>query len=276
VRETLRTSLDRMHTDHVELLYLHQLDEEGPLDPALAKTVEQLKKEGRIKFFGFSCHSGNVVELLNKAAGLSWIDSIMFRYNFRQYGNKELNKAIEACAKSDIGLIAMKTQSSEAGISDAWRKFEQTGRWNKFQAVLKAVWDDPRIAASVSHMDSFRKLKENIAAACDKAKLGALDRGALERYAQATRSLACDGCDHICNPTVSAPVKIGTTIRCVMYHDVYGQPDEARRRFAELPVEARRLEGVDFTPANRACPHGVDVRAHMERARELFGGGAGV
>ena len=36
------------------------------------------------------------------------------------------------------------------------------------------------------------------------------------------RALACDGCDHICNPAVAAPVRIGATLRCLMYHDVYG------------------------------------------------------
>lgn len=46
----------------------------------------------------------------------------MFRYNFRQYGNKELNTAIDACAKADVGLIAMKTQGSESGIADAWKR----------------------------------------------------------------------------------------------------------------------------------------------------------
>jgi predicted aldo/keto reductase-like oxidoreductase len=269
---TLETSLRRLKSEHVELFYLHQLDDESKLNSTLARTVEQLKKEGRIKFFGFSCHSGNVVELLDKAAGLSWIDSIMFRYSFRSYGDKPLNQAIDRCAKADIGLIAMKTQSSEAGVADAWKKFEQTGKWNKFQAVLKAVWADARISAAVSHMDSFEKLKQNIAAACDKEKLGALDQHSLEQYAQATRTLACDGCDHLCNPAVDAPVRIGPTLRYVMYHDVYGEKAMAQQRFAELPAEAQRLSGIDFSPANRACPYGVDVAAHMARAGEIFTG----
>lgn len=268
--ETLERGLKKLKTDHVELFFLHQLDQEGALTPELARAAEQLKKEGRIKAFGFSCHSGNVVQLLNRAAGLSWIDAIMFRYNFRQYGNKELNLAIDACAKADIGLIAMKTQSSEAGVSEAWKKFEKTGKWNKFQAVLKAVWADKRISAAVSHMDSFDKLKQNVAAALDKGELGALERESLERYARATRGLACDGCDHLCNPAVDAPVQIGATLRYLMYHDAYGDPQEARRRFALLPEEARRLEGVDFAPASRACPHGVDVAAQMARAREVL------
>jgi predicted aldo/keto reductase-like oxidoreductase len=270
-RQTLETSLQKLKTNRLDMLFLHQLDDEGALNGELATEVEAMKKSGQISFFGFSCHSGNVVELLNKAAKLSWIDAIMFRYNFRQYGNKDLNTAIDACAKADIGLIAMKTQSSEVGIADAWKKFEQTGKWNKFQAVLKAVWADPRISAAVSHMDSFEKLKDNIAAACDKHELGLLDKAALEKYAGSTRALACDGCDHLCNPTVDAPVQIGATLRAVMYHDVYGDAEAARQRFFALPEGARRLEGVDFSRANAACPFGVDVVAHMARAQEIFG-----
>jgi uncharacterized protein len=268
---TLETSLRKMKTSSVEMLYLHGLNEEEPLkDAELAKKVEELKKAGKIRFFGFSCHDGNVVDLLNRAAKTPWIDSIMFRYNFRQYGNKELNAAIDACAKAEIGLIAMKTQGSEAGLADAWQKFEKSGKWSKHQAVLKAVWADARITAAVSHMDTFEKLKANIAAALDKSELGAVDREALEKYAEATRAYACDGCEHLCNPSVAAPVQIGTTLRYLMYHDVYGETEKAKEMFAKLPERAKRLSLVDFAPANRACPHGLDVAAHMRRAAEIF------
>ena len=93
---TLRTSLERLKTDHVDMYYLHQLDEPSRLSSETARVAERMKKEGRILHFGFSCHSGNVVELMNLAAKTSWVDSIMFRYNFRQYGNRELNAAIDA------------------------------------------------------------------------------------------------------------------------------------------------------------------------------------
>lgn len=267
---TLGRSLKQLGTDYIDMYYLHMLRDETYLTKDLAKVVEKLKKEGKIKYFGFSCHHGNVAELLQKASELSWIDSIMFRYNFRQYGNKELNKAMDAAHKSGIGLIAMKTQGSEASFRDAWKKFEKTGKWNKYQAVLKAVWEDDRITAAVSGMDTLDKLRENIAAALDREKLSAAEHQAIERYAAATRGLACDGCDHICNARVDAPVRIGDTMRYVMYHDVYGEEDKARDLFKSLPAGAQKLSGVDFRAARAACPHGVDVVAHMERAARLF------
>jgi uncharacterized protein len=264
-------SLAAMKTGYVNLYYLHELEDPAPLDDkALIQTVERLKKTGKIRYFGFSCHGGNVAELLLAAAKRSYIDSVMFRYNFRQYGNKELNVAIDAAHKAGVGLIAMKTQGSEASFSEAWNKFEQTGKWNKFQAVLKAVWADERIAAAVSHMDDMAKLRENIAAALDRTKLGKLELDALERYAGATRSYACDGCEHLCGAAVAAPVRIGTTMRYLMYHDAYREPEYARALFRALPEEARRLGEVDYSAAARACPHGIDIAAHMKRAAEVL------
>jgi len=273
LEQTLSQGLSRMQTTHVDLYYMHGIEDKGVLSSGMARMAEKLKKEGKIRFFGFSCHGNNVVELLNKAAGLSWIDSIMFRYNFRSYGNKELNEAIDAAHRSGIGLIAMKTQGSEASFADAWKQYEKTGKWNKYQAVLKAVWADKRISAAVSHMDSFEKLRENVAAALDRTSLTEAEQRSLTRYAEATRSFACDGCDHICGPALSpaaAPVRIADTIRYVMYHDAYGETAKARELFGRLPEPARRLQEVDFAPANRACPHGVDVAGLMKRAGEVL------
>jgi predicted aldo/keto reductase-like oxidoreductase len=268
--KTLNTGLEKMQTDYVNLYFLHALKDGDYLSEDLKKTVERLKSEGKIRHFGFSCHDGNVAELLHQAAATPWVDAVMFRYNFRQYGNDELNRAMDACVKANVGLIAMKTQGSEAGFRDAWKKFEQTGKWNKHQAVLKAVWADDRISAAVSHMDTFDKLKQNIAAAVDKTELGLADWEALEKYAAATRKHACDGCDHLCGAAVDAPVAIGATMRCLMYHDSYGEEAKARELFAQLPAGARKLSGVDFSGANRACPHGVDVAAQMDRAARIF------
>ncbi len=263
-------SLASTRRKSIDLYFLHGIENPSVLDDkALFAAVDKLKKAGKIKYFGFSCHDGTVAELLAKAAGISSIDAIMFRYNFRTYGNKELNLAIDAARKANIGLIAMKTQGAEASFEDAWKKFEKTGKWTKHQAVLKAVWSDERITAAVSHMDSLEKLQQNIAAAVDDEKLGVLDWQAIERYAQATRSDACDGCGHVCSAALGSPVNVATTLRCVMYHDVYGDADKARRVFSQLAPSARSLEG-DFAAASRACPHGVDVVKHMQRARQIL------
>jgi uncharacterized protein len=271
LERNVETSLGNLRRKSVDLYFLHGIEDPAILDDrALFASVDKLKKAGKIKYFGFSCHDGTVAQLLTKAAGISAIDAVMFRYNFRTYGNKELNLAIDAAHKANVGLIAMKTQGAEASFEEAWKKFEKTGKWTKHQAVLKAVWSDARISAAVSHMDSLEKLQQNIAAAVDDQKLGHNDWSAIERYAQATRGEACDGCGHICSSAVARPVNIATTLRCVMYHDVYGDAEKARRVYSQLPALARDAAGIDFSAASRVCPNGIDVGRLMERAQQIL------
>jgi uncharacterized protein len=266
----LGESLARMKTDHVDMYYLHGIDDPGLLSTEMMKTVEKLKKEKKIRFFGFSCHDGNVAPLLQAAAKTPWVDSVMFRYNFRQYGNKDLNDAIDAAHKAKVGLIAMKTQGSAISFEQEWQKFRQTGKWNKFQAVLKAVWADERITAAVSDMDSLEKIRENADAARDGQKLGALDLEELRRYAHATRGAACDGCDHHCGPAVGSGIPVGTVLRYLMYHDSYGKQAEARALYQALPESAKQWDVTRLPQGSAACPHGVDVAQYMGRARSVL------
>src|SRR5205814_9934179 len=94
-QETVEQSLGKLQTDTVDLYFLHMLTDASHLSPDMELLVKRLKKERKIRYFGFSCHGNNVAELLQKAATVPWVDAVMFRYNFRQYGNNELNAAVD-------------------------------------------------------------------------------------------------------------------------------------------------------------------------------------
>jgi hypothetical protein len=55
-----------------------------------------------------------------------------------------------------------------------------------------------------------------------------------------------------------------------MYHDVYGEREKARALFQKLGPDARRLADIDWSGPSRACPHGVDIAAHMRRAQKVL------
>ena len=263
---SLDVSLEKLRSKHVELFFLHGLADGRYLSPALGRKVEALKKAQKIQHFGFSTHAKNVVELLEQAARTPWVEVVMFRYNFRQYGDRALNRAIDKAARAGIGLIAMKTQGAELSLQNQWESIRKSGRWNKYQAVLKAIWADDRLTGLVSEMDTLEKVRENVAAALDEGQLGAIDLRALEEYARVTRGQACDGCDHLCSAAIQGDVRIADVLRLLSYHDVYGKPETAKALFRSLPPSAQRLAEVDFSPANKACPHGLNVAAHMRRA----------
>ena len=93
----------------------------------------------------------------------------------------------------------------------------------------------------------------------------------LHRYALETKSDYCAGCGRICLEAVGGTVPVNEVMRCLMYHQYYGEPELARLTFAELPGKVRqRLTEVDYSRAEQACPHRLPIAALMRQAREIL------
>jgi uncharacterized protein len=253
----LPDSLRRLQTDYVDLWYLHDLDRPEVLSSHEWKAAAaELIKSGKARAFGLTCHNENAIAVMNAAARCGWVDVIMFRYNFRSRGNRSLDETLDACHQAGIALIAMKTQASSVSFSERVDPFKKAG-YNKNQAVLKAVWQDPRITAIVSAMPTESMVEQNAAAAYDRLSLAEADL--LNRYAIATANTycpaGCGGCRRECEEAIETPLPVADILRFLMYHDSYGRRLDARRLFGELPPHLRSLEGADLHAAAAACPN---------------------
>ncbi len=259
-------SLESLRTDYVDLYFLHDLGDPGRLDQEMKETAERLKQEKKIHFFGFSSHHGNMVPTLDRAAQVGFVDVIMFKYNFRDYDNAALNKAMDLCAAAGIGLIAMKTQGGAVSCQEGVDRFKAKG-FNPHQAALKAVWADGRIHGLVSAMKNLKQVQEN-AEAARNSEMGLEERGLLLEYAAATSQLYCRGCGQLCESQLQEPLQVADTLRYRMYSENYGEPERGRALYAALPAAARHIEGVDFGPAEAACPHRLPIGNLMREAAQ--------
>jgi uncharacterized protein len=286
----LVASLERLRTDHVDAYYMHGLagDQIDMLhDSGVRAAFESLKKSGKIRFCGLSCHDARLPEILEAAAEVGWIDQVMFKYNYRDVGKKDrydhLNRAIDKVHKANIGLVAMKTQSGaepfpadkaelEAGgvkVKGPLHPSEQRivdllGQGVKREvAAIKTVWLDERMQVAVSEMTTRSDLRENVAAS--RAPLTVKEARLLEEHRRATEHLYCHGCGHLCE-TAARGVPVATVLRYYRYYSVYGKRAQARALYQALPPEARPLADADFTAAEAACPYGLPVAALLRQA----------
>lgn len=267
----LDRALKELGTDYLDLFLMHGIDDEDQLEPNWLRMGERLKKSGKTRFFGFSCHDGNVVELMNKAARVGGVDAILFRYNFRRYGDLALNRAIDRVKKAGIGLVAMKTNGSVPRSAEKVIGF-RSKNFTLGQAKLKAVWADERIDSLLSEMDSIRVMRENIAAARSEKNLTAGEFHQLNRLAALTAHISCQGCANLCESAAGGTLKIADTLRFLMYHEAYEDAPRARRLYAELPAAARNFDGADLAAAAAACPQGIDIAGRLEAARREMTG----
>lgn len=261
--------LEQLETDYLDLYLMHGINSTGNLDRDYLEAGEKLRKSGKIRFFGFSNHGSNIVPLMHRAAKTGGIDAILFRYNFRRYGESELNRAIDACKKAGIGLIAMKTMGGVSDSEETVVEF-QSNNYTLAQAKLKAVWADERIDTVVSEMHNIREVRENVAAAKSEWMLSRKEQNQLIQLADRTAHLSCMGCSHICENVTSRPIPIADSLRFLMYYEAYGKRDTARQLFQELPLSARNFEPSELLKASQLCPQKIDIAFRMGKARELL------
>ena len=131
----LNASLERLRTDYVDAFYLHGMKGEqvGLLrDPAVKAAFEGFKKAGKIRFAGLSCHDARLVEVVEAAAEVGWIDQIMIQYNFRTMDADALRRAVDKASKANIGLVAMKTQAGSEAFRTSSRPTARRSRpWSR-------------------------------------------------------------------------------------------------------------------------------------------------
>ena len=271
----LEESLKRLHTDYVDLFFVHGIGDIGQMEVSLGSWSLEMKKAGKIRLFGFSTHS-NMEECLEGAAKLPWIDGIMFSYNYRLMHEPRMKEAVEACYRAGIGLTAMKTQGGGPVKSDSESEIEMAGRFmqkgfSDSQAKLMAVWQDRRIASICSQMPNLAIMATNAVAATEQTRLSKSDRALLAQYAEETSSDYCAGCERFCSAGLARKVPIGDVMRCLMYFHSYQDVGLARSTFQALPAQTGELlSKLDFSEAERSCPRNLQIGRLMREAAALF------
>ncbi|MCH7558330.1 MAG: aldo/keto reductase [Planctomycetes bacterium] len=271
IEKRLKTSLERMNTDYIDLYYgLHQCPNPAWLTDEVRKWAESAKKRKLIRHFGITTHQ-NPAKVLTAASKLPWIEVIMTPFNFYLMQDPEMQAAIDACHKAGIGLIAMKVQGMGQKIStDADKKlvehFLQRG-FTKEQAKIKLVLEDKRFASACVGMKNVSVFNSNLAVAFDKTKLTQADRDVFSQYAKATCDGYCAGCADICNAVLPDTLYVSDIMRYLMYYNSYGEQAEARRLFAQIPVGVRnKLLSTDYSLAEARCPQRLPIRELVTEA----------
>ena len=262
VQKYLQTSLERMHTNYIDLYYgVHGLDDPAQLTDGLKQWAKSAKQQKLIRFFGFSTHK-NMAKCLAAAARLDWIDAVMPSYNFRLMQDDKMAAAVEACYKAGIGVIAMKTQAKKVETDEDKKlaeHFLQRG-FTEGQAKVKIVLEDKRISSACVGRSSVAHLTLNVAAVLDKTELTRADMEVFREYAAASCSGYCAGCANICDSALPDTPYVSEIMRYLMYYNSYGEQKQARELFAQIPGKARnKLLIADYSSAEARCPQHLPI-----------------
>lgn len=124
--DELRNSLKRLQTDHFDLYQMHGLTSVDEVRAALGpggaiEAFNEAKKQGLVRFLGFSCHS--VEAALAAIDGFSF-DTILFPINCVCYLKGNFGpQVIEKARGKGMGILALKAMARTAWPADSKRDY---------------------------------------------------------------------------------------------------------------------------------------------------------
>lgn len=261
---SLDASLKRLQTDYVDLIRAFMVEDPKVLKiEAQFEAFEEAKKAGKVRFYGASAHSPNLLDVFEAATDSGRFDYVMGRYNFMEHKRGE--DFIKKLAEKKIGFIGFK-------ISAGKRKPEieelQKSGLSLNAAAAKWALQNPNVSSILGMMPSFEAIQEYLKAA--GGKLTAEEQRMLSRYAEVFDSEYCRNCG-TCQKHCPYGVAVADIMRYCMYFKYYGTQNEAMRLYAELPPQAR-ASSCENCPGycTAHCPHGLLVRRNLLEANHLL------
>lgn len=250
--EQLATSLKRLCTDYVDILYLH--DCYGPLMPTyepMMKVFVKAKESGIARFIGISTHA-NEPETIRAAADAGIWDVILTAYNFMQDNKEEVKKAIGYAAGKGLGVVAMKTQGGA--------RLYPTIQVNH-AAALKWVLNDKNVCTTIPGITTFEQMDLDLGVMQD-LELSDHEKRDLRISSMMRGPLYCQQC-RSCVLSCPKKVEIPALMRAYMYAEGYGNLIQAELTINELPTECGLNVCQDCITCMASCRFGINIRDRL-------------
>jgi len=280
----LDVSLKELGTDYLDIWYLHNRSTPAEVTDDLLEAQRSAKQAGKIRFAGVSTHY-NMDQMLAHLVERGQTDVVLTTYNFAMKNVAMDNQparvanmtaAIQTARKAGMGIVAMKTLAgglTRASRGDRLYGASQGAVVNTLKsegaplAAIKWALKNPSLDTAIVCMTDHDQLDENLRAMAEP--FTDKDEKLLNQqlaYIGPKYCRMCGACGGVCEKGVPAP----DMLRFLTYAEGYGQFALAREKFLELPAEVRGIRCSDCASCSVHCPYGVEVRARVGLAQELF------
>jgi len=256
----LETSLERLQTDYVDILYIHscstpEMVKTEPLLNALMKA----KKMGKTRFAGVSTHS-NEPSVIRALADTDVYDVVLTTYNFTQDHRNEIKKAIKYATDKGVGVIAMKTQGG--------RRLQHDGSIEvNHQAALKWVLNDNNVCTAIPGMTTFDQLDLDMTVMNDLT-LSKQEKRDLQLSSMLPGKLYCQQCRQ-CISTCSKRVEVPDLMRAYMYYKGYENVTQARDTLAELANDQGLEACRHCSVCTAQCVRGIQIGERVQALQQM-------
>lgn len=256
-------SLKRMQSDYIDVAMIHGMSDLSFLkNEEIQAAYSQLKKDGKIRFTGFSTHNAKLT--LKQALDNDFAQVILFIYNHME--GSEIEPLIEQVHRKGIGTVAMKIF---AGGKHGNLESLISQKVSYPQAAIRWVMSNPNIDCCIPTMSSYSHVEEFVATSGKPIKRA--DSKVIAEYQRQTKNQYCRVSCSECLTSCPENVAVNDILRYKMYFEDYRREKEAMYYYAELEENRKPLNCANCSGyCETACPYGLAVKEKLIEADEIL------
>ena len=277
VKATFEEQLNRLQVDYVDFYLLHALSKERwekILKLGVLDFCKEMKKQGKLKYIGFSFHDSYEVfeEILTY---WDW-DFCQIQYNYMDTEHQAGDKGYALAEKLGIPMVVMepiKGGSLAVLPTDIAAMYQQADPQASVSSwALRWVGTHTNVKVILSGMSTYEQVLDNLKTFETFRPLNQEEQELVEKVAATIRSRVKNGCTG-CRYCMPCPFGIDIPKNFAIWNQeaMYGNPAAAKRKYErELAESARADQCRKCGACEKECPQAISIREDLVRVKEDF------
>ena len=278
-------SLRKCRTDYFDFYLLHNVtewsvqfyeSEEYHIIPDLL----QMKKEGKIRYFGFSCHAGPELldSFLTRHEGV--FDFVQIQLNYLDWTMQDAKEKCDIIRKHGLGIwvmepvrggkLAVLPESEKAKLRALRERGSFTGpEPSDASFAFRFLQDMPGVTVILSGMNEVFQVEDNLRTFREENPLSDEERSVLLDIAEnLKKGVPCTACRYCCD---GCPMELDIPYLLQCYNDYkFATTMTPSMRIDALPEDKRPSACIGCGQCMHACPQGIDVPSALAELAEMY------
>ena len=275
----LDEQLEKLDTKYIDFYLLHSLnkaywDKLKTLD--VFKFVEEAKRDGKIKYIGFSFH--DELDLFKQIVDSYDWDFCQIQLNYVDRNYQAGEEGLKYAYNKGISVVIMepvkggKLAAPSDEIKSLWELNEI--KRTPTEWALRWVLNHKEVSILLSGMSTLDQVKENIKIVSeinennlDKKEIGLIDR--VTNIYQKKVKVGCTSCEY-CLP---CPEKISIPDVFQLYNELYVFGTEKNSKniyksYIKKEIDASKC--IECGKCESMCPQNIEIRRHLKDAHNIL------
>lgn len=272
VREVFAEQLSKLQMEYVDFYLLHALDEERwdtLVKQGVLEEVEQLQKEGRIKYLGFSFH--DEYRVFEKIIMYRKWDFCQIQYNYVDTEIQAGDKGYALAEKLGVPLVIMEPikggnlanlPEDISHILKAYHPNKSISSW-----ALRWVASHPNVKVILSGMSNLEHVKDNLDTFNHYVPLNSDEMKCIEQVTQIIKSRTKNGCTG-CEYCMPCPHGVNIPRNFKIWNDLSIYQNEAqaiRRYWKDMPASDRSDMCQACGACEAVCPQSLQIIRDLQQ-----------